>query len=292
MKRVLKMEWNKLIRSKGLWISLVLGMMLVLLQFIWIYRNSYRENNQILEYVLTLAPGEIGYGEWYEQGILEGWVGTETKAPYNSIIYLVLPLLAAFPYGLSLCNEWRSGYASQLVTRCGRKKYFAAKYTTTFAGGAIAVAFPLLVDLLCAACIMPAIGSDPLAMQSSVRVRDMWGTLYFERPVLYALGYVVIDAVFGGIYACMTLVCSGWTANRFSAACFPVLVYITLIYGVSSLFPDTGHWNPAYYENPSHFLYSTYCSFEKMVILLLGMLAILIVLYFLQNRRRDAIGRR
>lgn len=289
---VLKMEGRRLMRSKSLAISLLAGLVIVLLQFSYFYTNTYRINQGWRNYVLGASYGDSAYGDWYENGILEGWLGCETFSPYNQLFFLILPLLAALPFGISLHSDWKSGYAAQIITRCGRRRYFSAKFAATFVGGGAAVAIPLLLSLLITACFVPAIGSDPLAMQSVVRQNDMLGGLYYEHPVGYALCYAVVDFVFGGIYACTTLAVSRWFDNRFGAVCFPLLLQCALVYGVDSLWIESRSFNPAFYINPSHSSFSLYCSIPRMLLLFVIMLAVLIVLYIIGNARRDAIDRR
>lgn len=287
MREVLKVELKKAFRSKGFIIALAAGIFIVVLQFVWFFRNTYRMNNQLYDYVMGLNYMDSNYGSWFETMLLEGWMGCECFSAYNNLFFLVFPLLAAVPYGISLCNEWRSGYAGQMLIRCGRKRYLTSKILAVFTSGGTAVAVPLLLSLLMMACFLPAYGSDPIAMQAALGNNNMWAGLFWEQPVLYALCYSLLDFVFGGIFACITLVCSRWLDNRFGAVMFPMLLNCTLYYGGISIFSELSRYNPNAYLNPEQ-PYGE-ISFSVLLPMLAIILVGLAVIYIFSNRRRDTI---
>lgn len=287
MNKVLGMEMKKALKTKGFRIALLAGGLVSVLQSIWVCINILSINNEEYHSTLSWKTTDNGYGWWFESGILEGWLGTEIFSPFNQLFFLILPLLAVMPYGISFYREMNSGYAGQIITRCGRKKYLRAKFTAVFVSGGCAAAAPLLFNLVTAACFFPAIGSDSLALQSSVANGDMWSGLFYEQPVLYALFYTGIDFLYGGIFACIALVCSIWVSNWFGAVIFPLIVNCTLYYGMDNLFPRLRPVNPAIFIFPSQ-IYRT--NRFDCIVLVTGMLVLgMAVIFMWKNRIRDIL---
>ncbi len=58
-----------------------------------------------------------------------------SRFPWEQGYYLLIPLLAALPHGLSLYQDITSGYAREIVVRVGKKAYIKAKYLAAFISG-------------------------------------------------------------------------------------------------------------------------------------------------------------
>lgn len=286
---VLKIEIKKAMKSKGFFLSLLAGFVIAGLQTVWFYRNKYTVNNEQYRYIVDLNYMDSQYGSWFENRILEGWIGCEAFSAYNQMFFLLMPLLSSMPYGISLLNEWKSGYAGQMIARCGRKRYLSAKFIAVFISGGIAAALPLVLNLLATACYLPIAGVDPLALQSFIWNADMWGKLYYEYPILYALGYICIDFIYGGIFACMTLVCTKWLENRFGAVMFPLMINCACYYGIGSLFITLNKFNFSVFINPAQPAPLTN-RFDCILIVTVVLTAALAGVYAFSNRKRDATG--
>lgn len=286
-REVWKAELYKASRSKGFRIAIIIGIIISVMQTIWFYRNVYSMNQEDYRTVMSLSTMDEGYGIWFEKGIMEGWLGCEVYSMYNQLYFTIFPLLAVMAYGLSFYNEWKSGYAGQLIVRCGRRCYLCAKFGVVFLTGGFVVVFPLLVNLITTACYLPAIGVDPLSMQAIVANRDIFSYLYYEMPILYAICYLGVDFIYGGIFACFTLVCSRWFSNRFAAALFPFVLYSAGSLGLTSLFPQMNVYNVFIHINPAQ-VYGT----DQLAVLsfiTVGILILITVVYCLNNWKTDII---
>ena len=85
-KEVWKVEVKKALRSKGFRVAVAIGILIAVLQMIWVYRNTYTVNESEYKRVVTLSEMDDGYGSWFEMGLLEGWLGCEVY--YLSIVGL------------------------------------------------------------------------------------------------------------------------------------------------------------------------------------------------------------
>lgn len=284
-KEVWKVEVKKALRSKGFRVAVAIGILIAVLQMIWVYRNTYTVNESEYKRVVTLSEVDDGYGSWFEMGLLEGWLGCEVYSPYNQLYFLIFPLLASMTYALSYYNEWQSGYAGQMLVRCGRRNYQNAKFGVVFISGGLAVTIPLLISLVATACYLPAVGVEPLSRQAMVANRDIWSGLYYEAPVLYALCYTAVDFVYGGIFACMTLAGARWFSNRFAAVLFPMVVYCTCWFGLTSMVPDWNLYNVMIHIDPAQDYGTDQLAVLSLITILL--LIVIVAVYWLSNHRRD-----
>ncbi len=284
MKNMLKIEFKKLFKSKLFWVTLIIGCIIVALHTVWVYNRIYLINNGMLEDILS--HDEYAQKPWFETGILQGWLGTDFFSAYNAMFYLIFPLIAAMPYGLSLFREWNMGYAAHIVTRGKRSSYFAAKYIVTFISGGMVVTIPLVLSFIAAACYIPVIPIDILAMKG-IGNADMWADLYYEAPVLYALVFTVLNFIHGGIFASITVIISFWCTNGFLAMIFPLMINIFLTMGVANIYDRAYHYIPGSFINPAQKI--SYGREDIAILMTILLFVASVVLYALNCIKKDEL---
>lgn len=285
MNKVISIEIKKSMKTKGFLVALCVGLIIAILQCVWFYKNIYSVNQLEMSYVLNAGVSDKLYGYWFQNGILEGWMGCELYSQYNQLFFMVFPLLASLPYAVSLYREFRSGYTSQMVTRCGRGRYYISKFIAVFISGGLVVMLPLLLNFLISACYLPVIPIDPMSLQAVVTGRDMWGALYYEKPLCYAAAYMGVDFVYGGIFACVSLAVTFLFNNAFSILAFPFILSYFLMYGIDNLAYRFQSYNVADIINPAQVSCSNYVS--AFVITTIVSCVVVIITYGLSVRRRD-----
>ena len=290
MKQLLRNEIKKSMRTKGFFIALCVGMSIGLFQMAWFYKNVYLPNNEEYAKVINAGYEDTLYGTWFETGILQAWMGSEIYSPCNQLFYLLFPLLAALPYGGSLYQEWGDGYAAQMISRCSRKKYFLAKAAGAFISGGTVVFVPLFLNFILTACYVPVIGTDPLSMQAVISNKDMWASLFFEEPALYAMAYMAVDFMYGGFFACISLAVTHCFDNIFSVIAFPMLFACCLYYGMDSLLPSFRSYNISDIINPAQLAGMNRCS--AMALATAATVLILTLVYCVANHKRDMLKQR
>jgi hypothetical protein len=268
-------------------ISLTVGLLISLLQTLWYYNNVYTVNEEQLNIILNASYTDSYYASWFQSCLLEGWIGSEIFSPFNNLFYLLFPLLAALPFGLSLYNEWNGGYIYQVVSRCPRKTYFMAKAKAVFISGGAVVTIPLILNLLMAACYLPAVGSDVLANQAVVSNKEMWALLYYEKPVMYALAYIGVDFIFGGLYGLVALVVTHLFERRFTVLMFPLLLHCCLYFGLDNLITSAAKYNMADIINPAQL--SGVNQEQALFVSVIGVSCISVVIYILTNLKKDIL---
>lgn len=290
---VLKLELYKMFHKKNIKVVILVSLFVIGIQTYSFYVTQRKAVNQTYEYVMNVENGVDEKMDFYENSFIEGWIGCETYTPYSTMLYLIMPLLASMPFAMSQYDEWKNGYASQIITRCGRKRYMNAKYIAVFFSGGIVIAIPLLVSMVVSMCYMPIIKIDPLAMQSKITLNDMFGYIYTYYPVGYVLLYTFIDFLYGGILACMAMLVSGVAKNWFTAMTFPAVLTYFLYYGVGELSVSKvwlRTYNFSYFIRPNQ---NGESSLRQMpfLIITLALLVIEYFIYYIFNIKRETVKR-
>lgn len=121
---------------------------------------------------------------------------------YASILYqFVWPILAAMPFAWSYCVERRSGLYNQIITRGTVGRYIVSKYVAVFVSGGIAVAFPIIVDLLLNALICPMSVIDTCDFLVAIANGWFFSELYYTDPWAHATIWCVVVFFLGGAVA-------------------------------------------------------------------------------------------
>ena len=128
MKAVLKIEFQRLFRSVTFYISLGIGLILTMTQFVMV---GLQESMHILD-----AYSPKGISE--PSGVFSSYFGMAgPPLVYRQIYYLILPILAVFAYATTFCADHNSGYVKNLYTRTNKKYYYAAKYIVSCTAGGL-----------------------------------------------------------------------------------------------------------------------------------------------------------
>lgn len=226
MKNLLKLELKKAFCNTWFAICLMIGTFLVCISAcqtaIAYYGDDgvaalfeYRINNNIM---LREGPEAVT--------LYNRWLGARSDLGAVVFFYLV-PLLAVLPCGWNISVEINGGYLKAVVPRVGRKKYFSAKLLAAFISGGTAVASMMLLSLIVTAALVPAVKPHPYNnMYYWVYHGDLFSSVAFSHPLAYALIYVIIDFLFAGLFACLSLVVALYSERHIAALVIPYIVVI------------------------------------------------------------------
>lgn len=234
MKEILKMEYHRLLRSKILYLALGINVLIVLMQIFSEILPYAKETMEIVVYPLSL---------------FEKWIGGENGSIYPTMYFMLAPLVSAIPYGGSFQEDLKTGYIKNICTRGRKKDYLKAKYIVTFSTGLISV-IPLLLNFLITAMILPAVVPQAGTLFYSVNATSMLGELFYTKPYLYLFIWLVIDIIFFGLIATISLVIVFFSEYVYVAILAPFLTCTTL-YGISLISPMMASATPFYFLRPS-----------------------------------------
>lgn len=150
-----------------------------------------------------------------------------TASRYYYLYKILVPIMAAIPYGASYLQDKKSGLINQLVVRCkGKGGYFAAKLTVTFVSGGMVAVIPLIASLIVGLCAMPwGVPVYSVGYFGVDGVRGVFGELFYTYPSVYVAVYLVYTFIFFGLLNCLCLFCVYFEENSYAVRLMPFIVY-------------------------------------------------------------------
>lgn len=225
------------------------------------------------------------YGHKADCALIQIWLGTDYHFAYNSLFYVLLPLLACLPYAGTCYQDIKSGYERNICIRTSRIKYMLAKEFAVVASGAAATAIPLLIDLFICAGIYPNKKPDKLTfLYAGIIDCNMFPRLFAEHPVCYALVFIVLDALFGGIAGLVAMCFARWCGSRFSTMMAPFALYVFT--GVIFEGTGIGTWSAMAMINP---IQNVVTYRYQIVAMYVVVCAVPLALIYIWHRRRDIL---
>lgn len=221
MKALIKKEFERMLHSKMLYISLAVGLSITLMHFV----------DKVIPRANDILGHFDGCSATYPHSVFNSWIAICGGVDVYMMAYMYLfPILAVLPYGVSFYQDMKSGYIKQLYTRISRRKVHAARYIVTFVSGGCTVIIPLIINLVLTMAVLPSLkptfnGLFPLVTASA------FGKLFYTYPYLYTILYIFIYFIFGGVFATVCLAVAYYIENVFLISLFPfVLSYaLTLV---------------------------------------------------------------
>lgn len=168
------------------------------------------------------------------------WMGADVGSFESTMFYLLLPFLAALPFGWSLAEEIRSGYAAHVIFRSGKKSYYTAKMTAAFCSGFLVIAVPLMLNFLVVSAFLPCLTPEILYPYGGLMQKSMLYQLYYTYPHIYVCAYILLDGIYGGLFAVIATASACFLANRFMTVLVPFGMCIALEYFDSNIAAYTG----------------------------------------------------
>ena len=280
-----KMEAKKAIKSTGFKVSIIVSSIIVILQSLWFYKNVRMVNLDEYNYFMN----QKGNCLWYENSIFEGWIGIEGFSMFGTLVFVLMPLIACMPYCLSFYDEWKTKYTEHVLIKRSKKEFLVTKYVVTFASGGIAASYPFLLSLFISALYLPVIKPDIRALSIGITDRSLGAQLYDKSIFLYLTFFIVLEFIYGGIFAVTSMAASKWIDNRFTIMLLPTAVTGFLYYVV---FRMNLNWSKFLYPvfiKPEPGITSEF-SFGVVIAETLLFLIATFGVYFLSNIKRETIN--
>ncbi|MBP3457718.1 MAG: ABC transporter permease [Lachnospiraceae bacterium] len=265
MKRILRFEVKRAARSKGFLISLAMSCFIVILDFA-LFNRMYAGSRAV-------------------HNALEAWIGTDFQFAYNSLFYVLFPIIATLPFAGSYYTDLQSGYIKNICTRVSRKNYYMAKYCSTFLFAAIAVMLPLVLSLFLCMGIYPMRRPDKLLfITAGIIDVNLMPEIFNLYPFVYCILFILIDGVFAGMISVFSICIAERVESFFSAIAVPFAIYV--LWGVLFAGNKIGNWSLMEMVNP---LQRCITHGWQLLTCLLGGLAIAPVWIYLKGRKKDIL---
>lgn len=232
MKQILKIEIKKALTNKFFLITLLFATAVALLSAAYMVDN-YAYEKEMNAMVEDFGGKQIN-PELPAATLFNHWIGGEKISLMFSVFFTLIPLFAAVPYGWSYFMERKRGYVRNVVTRTSRTAYFFSKYLAVFLAGGLAVLIPLALNIMTVAMFVPAITPDvSYDLYLSKPVLDLWSGLFYTHPLICMGLYLLLDFVFAGLIATISLFVTFLVNNRFAVVLFPFLFLLLLHYSMN-----------------------------------------------------------
>ncbi len=244
-KNILYMELRKAFCNHLFIIALMFGIILSIISGISAVTN-YFSTREMLNF--------IGGNPMIEAfGLYNSWLGGESNSLGFTLFYVFFSFIAVLPYGWSYQAEECNGYSKYVSVKIGRKKYLLAKYIAAFLSGGTVVLIPLILNFIGVACFVPAVQpSIVYEMYYAMRQGAIWSDIFYTHPLVFVCLYLLIDFIYGGLFAVIGIAVSLFSKKRLVVVLTPFLITMSMQYVRSFLIPIV-HKEVA----PIYFLHTT-----------------------------------
>lgn len=221
--RVAGIELRKAFGSKKFLLGMALLLLFSILSAVYMIegRASYNPGG-VLE---SMKDGEYTHNPMLPLiTFYNSWVGGDELSLAASLFYALLPVGAALPFGWSYYVERKNGYLKNTYSRVDKKIYLTGKAIAVFLSGAAVVVISLVVNILLVLAKIPLITPHVwYNLYNHVYFGSLWADLYFSAPGLYVFLYVLLDTVYGGVFALFSFAAGFYFHNIFAVLFSPFL---------------------------------------------------------------------
>jgi len=209
MKVLLKNELKRMFFSKETALALLVGVGIC----IW-YSIQYVWMKDIYDTTLQYCPESVFYN----------WLGAFIFPAQTFLYYLILPLLVVLPGGATYYEDVKNQYITNIYTRCVKWKYLLAKYIAVFLTGGIVFILPLLLSLFISMSHFPMLLPEAI-IEIGPAPTGMLCNLYYTHPWSYLCVFFIIDFVFAGGIAAISLAITHFVNYKLGVIIIPFVIY-------------------------------------------------------------------
>lgn len=271
MVKFLKLEVTRILHSKRFLGAILVGCLIAILQYMFVASQH-----------TGVVTDWTGIGVRYPHPWYEYWLGGEWYSLFSYTFFMIFPLLAVITQGDSLVSDKSVGYSKHMFIRGKKSDYYGARFISSFFSGGIVIIIPLILNILLCAATAPSVLSQAATGTASIFPTSMWSTLYYTHPLVYTFLYLIIDFVFGGLFASFATSLGVATRNRFLPLIFPFILYLFSY----TVFSSMGIWEYA----PFNFLAPAQRVFNisfPIIIIEAALLIIPTICLFIWGAKRD-----
>ncbi len=220
MGSVLKIELERIRRSKMLYVAILLEIAIIAYDLIIIVLPGLYETLPDTLAIYEISPIKINV----LQGAYTYWISMNQSAP-REMLYISLPMIVALPYGMSLYLDEKRAFVNNIAVRTKKSYYYISKIIGLFLSGGILAVLPLLMSFLCNICLLPL--ENVVASTGNYMIANtlILGDLFFINPILYIIIYMLWTFLIYGILNTMCFIGTYLFDNRFIVILCPFIIY-------------------------------------------------------------------
>lgn len=257
MRRIYRIELKRAFLSKRMLLALAVGIIICLVHFVqWL--PVALQNLKI--------SSNYTFSSFYPSNVYSEWICSNSYNWEQYVYFLMFPLIACIPYGSSLYDDWKGGYAKNIIIKEGKCNYFRAKWLSVFLSGGTAVVLPLVLNFMLYMLFLPLNTPELSTLYHTIGGQNILAPIFYDSPLIYVIIYLIIDFIFGGIMAGISLVMTNMTDKRLVVDLAPLFIYI-FVYALCTL-ANNPYYSPVYFLN---------MDVERPNYLLMGVIALLMI---------------
>lgn len=223
-------EIKRSFNTLGMGLALIIGSALSLWHVISVIIPTRK---WLVSTLVSMTPDPL----YIPTGLYNNWMGNEMFSIQSYVFFLIIPLLSVLPFGVSFYEDLETGYIINVCTRINKMVYYRAKYLAVFLSGGTVVAFPLLLNLILSSMFLPAFLPDN-GSGGTVFTTTMAYSIYYTHPLIYVCVFIVINFLFAGVMATLSLSYTYITERRLGVMIAPFVLYF-FIYSLANLLNKT-----------------------------------------------------
>lgn len=220
MFKIFRLELYRSIFNIRFLVALITGCTLSILQ----YYHTVIPLSRELEIYANADKGLIAIPNPYES-----WIEADFFCSYSLAFFLMLPLLAAFPYGISYFNDMKSGYIKSIITRSKKTNYYVSKCCAISISAFLVIVVPLLLNFFLASTKLPLVAPDISTSASSIRQSSVLWSIYYSHPLLHTMFFILLDGLFAVLFAFISFIISDIVEHAIVALLFPFILNVFLL---------------------------------------------------------------
>ncbi len=218
MKRQIQNELKRAFRNPVFYSVIALESILLVIYFIQEVYPVWTET--VPFYKSQLHSGKVDFipGAYYT------WIGFH-YSPLRSVLFGILPILAALPYGASLYTDEKIHYTNHIFIRSEKRNYYVAKLLVIILSGGVVSIFPFLLSFFMNILVLPMERINPATSYFSVRETEVMSGLFCRSPFIYLLCYIFIVFLGFGLMNGICFIAACCFENTIVVILTPFVVY-------------------------------------------------------------------
>lgn len=293
MNKLIKLEIKKAIFSKTFLLGVLLLTAFALISAVNGIVEYGGQNPQRL-YEHCMENGEYLYNPDFPLfSFFNAWVGGETHSVAYTLFFIFMPVCAAIPFAWSYHNERKCKYVVNIATRISIKKYYYSKAIAVFLSGALVVFIAFLINIFVVSAFvpyyLPFVGYN---LYTLVYFDTLWSDLFFSSPYLHLFLFVILNTLYGGIFALLSYVTSFYVKKYVVVLFAPFLIMLLSGYLESVIYTNLFQNGFVFIEFvPTHFLHSRSIVYQTMwwsvAVTTFVLISFISISLFVKVRRRE-----
>lgn len=219
--KVLKIELKRAFCNKYFAISVLIGIIICVYHLFAYVLPSLKQIDFMLEYMESKPLAVNGV-----PGVFSKWIGMNTNAA-KEVYTMVVPMIAAIPFGASLYLDEKNQYINNIATRTNKRNYYVAKFISLFLSGGTVAVIPLILSLLINLCILPIDTPQACTALYLMNVKNVLGDLFYANPFLYVIIFILWVFFLCGLLTTFCFTASYILENRFVIMISPFIIYFS-----------------------------------------------------------------